>query len=39
MVEKTKIENEAYMKRAEYLREIIKCDDKIERSRWREKLP
>ena len=39
MVEKTRVENKAYMKRAKYLREVIKCDDKIERFRWREKLP
>ena len=39
MVEKSRIEYEAYVKRADYLREVIECKDKVERSRWREKLP
>ena len=39
MVEKTRVEHEAYVDRARYLREVINCKDKVERSRWREKLP
>ena len=39
MVEKTKIEHEAYVKRAEYLAKVISSKDKVERSRWRENLP
>jgi len=39
MMEKTKIEHEAYVKRAEYLSKIISSKDKVERSRWRENLP
>jgi hypothetical protein len=33
MVEKTRIEYEAYVKKADYLREMIAFKDKVERSR------
>ena len=39
MIEKTRVEFEAYVKRAEYLTKIEQCKDKVERSRWRENLP
>ena len=39
MIEKTRTELDAYIKRAEYLSRMEKCEDKVERSRWREKLP
>ena len=39
MMEKTRIELEAYTKRAEYLTKVEQSGDRIERSRWREKLP
>ena len=39
MVEKTRIEHEAYIRRAEYLSKVISSKDKVERSRWRENLP
>ena len=39
MMEKSRAELEAYTKRAEYLRKVEKSGDKVERSRWREKLP
>jgi len=39
MMEKTKAELDAYTRRAEYLRKVEQSGDKVERSRWREKLP
>ena len=39
MMEKTRTELEAYTRRAEYLRKVEQSGDKVERSRWREKLP
>ena len=39
MVEKTRIEHEAYVQRAEYLSKVISSKDKVERARWRENLP
>ena len=39
MAEKTRIENEAYGKRVEYLKKMISSEDKVERARWRQNLP
>ena len=39
MLENTKIEHEAYVKRAEYLFKLVSSKDKIEKTRWRENLP
>ena len=39
MMEKSRAELDAYTKRAEYLKKVEKSGDKVERSRWREKLP
>ena len=39
MMEKSRIELEAYSERAKYLEEMVNSTDLVERSRWREKLP
>ena len=39
MMEKTRLEYEAYVKRADYLSRVELSKDKVERSRWRENLP
>ena len=39
MMEKTRLEYEAYVKKADYLSRVELSKDKVERSRWRENLP
>ena len=39
MMEKTRLEYEAYVKRADYLSRMEQSKDKVERSRWRVNLP
>ena len=39
MMEKTRLEYEAYGKKADYLSRVELSKDKVERSRWRENLP